>query len=80
MKWKSGKDDDEKIFFTFQKRYGTEDLILLQHTQDLLEKVKSTSEMNIEESKSFSQQYDSVYCNQVGKETNCDINFYYFLF
>jgi hypothetical protein len=36
-----------KKYFQFQKQYGTEDMILLQHTQDLLEKVKSTSEMNL---------------------------------
>jgi hypothetical protein len=69
-----------KKYFQFQKQYGTEDMILLQHTQDLLEKVKSTSEMNIDESKSFSQQYDSVYCNQASSKTNCDVNFIIFFF
>lgn len=52
----------------FQTQYGTEDMVLLQHTRELLEKVQSTSQMNRQQLQEFSQHYDSVYCNQVGTD------------
>lgn len=51
-----------------ETQYGTEDMVLLQHTRELLEKVKSTSQMNKQQLQEFSQHYDSVYCNQASYE------------
>lgn len=51
-----------------EKSYATEDMVLLQHTQELLENVKATVAMNIEQRKAFSQQYDSVYFNDATYE------------
>ncbi|XP_071158515.1 histone deacetylase 6-like isoform X4 [Mytilus edulis] len=51
-----------------ETQYGTEDMVLLQHTRELLEKVQSTSQMNKLQLQEFSQHYDSVYCNQSSYE------------
>ncbi|CAG2237075.1 Polyamine deacetylase HDAC10,Histone deacetylase 6 [Mytilus edulis] len=51
-----------------ETQYGTEDMVLLQHTRELLEKVQSTSQMNRQQLQEFSQHYDSVYCNQSSYE------------
>ena len=40
-------------------------MILLQHSQELIEKLKQTTEMNVEGLKAESIKYDSVYFNEV---------------
>ena len=43
---------------------GTEDQVLLQHSQNLLERIKATVSMKTNQLKKVSRQYDSVYfCN-----------------
>ena len=44
-------------------------MILLQHSQELIEKLKQTTEMNVEGLKAESIKYDSVYFNEVSKCT-----------
>ena len=44
-------------------------MILLQHSQELIEKLKQTTEMNVEGLKAESIKYDSVYLNEVSKFT-----------
>ncbi|XP_078342016.1 protein deacetylase HDAC6-like isoform X3 [Crassostrea virginica] len=47
-----------------EAQHSTEDMILLQHSQELIEKLKQTTEMNVEGLKAESIKYDSVYFNE----------------
>ncbi|XP_064607029.1 histone deacetylase 6-like [Liolophura sinensis] len=57
-------DRCEKVQIT----YGTEDLIKTVHTDHYLEKMKTTVNMTVEELRDLSQQYDSVYFNNMTYE------------
>ncbi|XP_061195454.1 histone deacetylase 6-like isoform X1 [Saccostrea echinata] len=48
--------------------HSTEDMVLLQHSQELIEKLKRTTEMSTEELKAEALKYDSVYFNQTTYE------------
>ncbi|XP_055999659.1 histone deacetylase 6-like isoform X2 [Ostrea edulis] len=46
-----------------EAQHSTEDMILLQHSQELIEKLKQTTEMTTEELKAEAVKYDSIYFN-----------------
>lgn len=45
-------------------------MILLQHSQMLIETLKQTTEMNLEELRAEAIKYDSIYLNNVGHHSN----------
>ncbi|XP_060580464.1 histone deacetylase 6-like isoform X2 [Ruditapes philippinarum] len=47
-----------------EARYGTEDQVLLQHSQKQIDILQSVTEMDITERKELSKKYDSVYFHQ----------------
>ncbi|XP_046578359.1 LOW QUALITY PROTEIN: histone deacetylase 6-like [Haliotis rubra] len=51
-----------------QMRYATEDLVTLQHSEELVEKAKATANMTLEELQDFFTKYDSFYCNNASFE------------
>ncbi|XP_062614787.1 histone deacetylase 6-like isoform X2 [Saccostrea cucullata] len=51
-----------------EAQHSTEDMVLLQHSQELIEKLKRTTEMSTEELKAEAIKYDSVYFNQATYE------------
>lgn len=53
------------VWTILQVTYGTEDLIKTVHTDPYLEQMKATVNMTVEELRDLSQQYDSVYFNNV---------------
>lgn len=51
-----------------EAQYSTEDMILLQHSQMLIETLKQTTEMNLEELRAEAIKYDSIYLNNSSYE------------
>ncbi len=51
-----------------QSREGTEQEMLLCHTQEYINKIRSSATMSIEERKELSSKYDGVYFHNVSTE------------
>lgn len=53
-------------------------MILLQHSQMLIETLKHTTEMNLEELRAEAIKYDSIYLNNVGHHSHNISNMHFY--